>query len=71
MTHDGKLRSGQCGAQTGIYPRASPGGWRIIGRTPLQLFDAGRHPPALLAPGTAVKFVGITLEEFAAREAGP
>ncbi len=45
------------GAQTGIYPRDSPGGWRIIGRTSLVLFDASREPPALLAPGDGVRFV--------------
>ena len=45
------------GAQTGIYPRESPGGWRLIGRTPLALFDPSRDPPALLAPGDRVRFV--------------
>lgn len=44
------------GAQTGIYPRELPGGWQIIGRTPLELFDAARAPPALLAPGQRVRF---------------
>jgi KipI family sensor histidine kinase inhibitor len=44
------------GAQTGIYPRASPGGWRLIGRTPLRLFDPTRDPPSLLAPGDRVRF---------------
>jgi KipI family sensor histidine kinase inhibitor len=43
----------------GIYPTASPGGWRIIGRTDVQLFDADRHPPALLSPGTRVRFVTV------------
>lgn len=47
------------GAQTGIYPHAGPGGWRLIGRTPLELFDAGRDPPAALAPGDRVRFVAI------------
>jgi KipI family sensor histidine kinase inhibitor len=41
----------------GIYPTASPGGWRIVGRTGVQLFDAERDPPALLSPGTRVRFV--------------
>ncbi|MEE1617666.1 carboxyltransferase domain-containing protein [Brachybacterium sp. J153] len=41
----------------GIYPRSSPGGWQLIGRTETVLFDAGRTPPALLAPGTRVRFV--------------
>lgn len=47
------------GAQTGIYPRESPGGWRLIGRTPLVLFDPSRDPPALLAPGDRVRFVAV------------
>jgi KipI family sensor histidine kinase inhibitor len=45
------------GAQTGIYPRACPGGWQIIGRTECTLFDPRREPAALLAPGMRVKFV--------------
>ncbi|KQY52081.1 5-oxoprolinase subunit PxpB [Lysobacter sp. Root494] len=45
------------GTQTGIYPRESPGGWRLIGRTPLVLFDPSRDLPALLAPGDRVRFV--------------
>jgi KipI family sensor histidine kinase inhibitor len=45
------------GAFTAVYPRASPGGWQLIGRTELELWDAGRDPPALLAPGTRVRFV--------------
>ncbi len=53
------------GAQTGIYPRELPGGWQIIGRTPLTLFDAGRDPPALLAPGLRVRFRAIDAGEFA------
>lgn len=48
---------GIAGAQTGIYPIESPGGWRIIGRTALQLFDAEADPPFLLAPGDSVRFV--------------
>ena len=47
------------GAQTGIYPQAGPGGWRIIGRTRQVLFDAMRDPPALLAPGDHVRFVPV------------
>jgi KipI family sensor histidine kinase inhibitor len=42
---------------TGIYPRASPGGWRLIGRSELALFDIHRDPPAVLSPGTTVRFV--------------
>lgn len=41
----------------GVYPTASPGGWRILGRTTAVLWDADRDPPALLAPGTRVRFV--------------
>lgn len=47
------------GAQTGLYPRESPGGWRVLGRTPLTLFDPSREPPALLAPGDRVRFVAV------------
>jgi inhibitor of KinA len=47
------------GSQTGIYPVDSPGGWRIIGRTPLRLFDAQASPPALLAIGDRVRFTPI------------
>ena len=47
------------GAQTGIYPRESPGGWRLIGRTPLTLFDPRRPSPSVLAPGDRVRFVAI------------
>ena len=45
------------GAQTGIYPLATPGGWQLIGRTSLALFDAQAEPPTLLAPGDRVRFV--------------
>jgi KipI family sensor histidine kinase inhibitor len=48
---------GIAGEQTGIYPLESPGGWRIIGRSRLLLFDIQRDPPALLAPGDMVRFV--------------
>ncbi len=54
------------GAQTGVYPLATPGGWNLIGRTPLRLFDAGRTEPALLRTGDRVKFRAISAEEFAA-----
>ncbi len=53
------------GAQTGIYPLSSPGGWNIIGRTPLRLFDAAREPAALFQAGDRVHFVAITGAEFA------
>jgi len=42
---------------TGVYPTASPGGWQLLGRTDLVLWDADRDPPATLAPGTRVRFV--------------
>ncbi|MCS0639556.1 allophanate hydrolase subunit 1 [Streptomyces sp. LP05-1] len=45
------------GAYTGVYPRPSPGGWRLIGTTDLALWDAAREPAALLAPGVRVRFV--------------
>jgi KipI family sensor histidine kinase inhibitor len=53
------------GAQTGIYPRELPGGWQIIGRTPLTLFDPARDPPALLAPGQRVRFKVIEADGLA------
>jgi len=55
---------GIAGSQTGIYPAESPGGWRLIGRTPLKLFDPGREPPGLFQAGDYLSFVGITPEEY-------
>ena len=54
------------GAQTGIYPSELPGGWQLIGRTPLVLFDMAREPACLLAPGDTVRFQAIDDEAFAA-----
>jgi len=54
------------GAQTGVYPLASPGGWNLIGRTPLALFDGARGEPARLHTGDRVTFVAITPEQFSA-----
>jgi inhibitor of KinA len=54
------------GGQTGIYPLRSPGGWNLIGRTPLQLFDPEKTPPAFLRAGDRVRFRAITREEFEA-----
>ncbi len=54
------------GAQTGVYPLVTPGGWNLIGRTPLRMFDALRVEPALLRTGDRVKFRAISAEEFAA-----
>jgi len=47
------------GAQTGIYPRSGPGGWRIIGRTETVLFDPRHSQPSLLSPGDRVRFVPV------------
>lgn len=55
------------GAQTGVYPLDTPGGWQIIGRTPLQLFRPDAMPPSLLNAGDAVRFVPISVQEFEAR----
>ena len=52
------------GSQTGIYPFETPGGWNLIGRTPLPMFDLGRASPCLLQPGDLPRFVSITLEEY-------
>jgi len=52
------------GAQTGIYPLRSPGGWNLIGRTPVKLFDPVKNPPTLVSPGDRVRFRAITREEF-------
>ena len=54
---------GIAGTQTGVYPLATPGGWRLIGWTPVVLFDPMRTPPALLQPGDQVRFVPATAEE--------
>jgi inhibitor of KinA len=55
---------GIAGRQTGIYPFASPGGWQIIGRTPLKLFDPQKEEPALLKAGDTVRFISISKDEF-------
>jgi KipI family sensor histidine kinase inhibitor len=47
---------GVAGEFTGVYPRSSPGGWRLLGRTDAPLWDTTREPPALLTPGTRVRF---------------
>lgn len=52
------------GSQTGIYPGESPGGWRLLGRTPLRLFDPLRDPPCLLVPGARVRFRAIDARTF-------
>ena len=53
------------GTQTGVYPLSTPGGWQIIGRTPLAMFRPGEAEPALLRVGDKVKFRAITPEDFA------
>jgi len=49
---------------TAVYPVESPGGWHLIGRTPLRLFDHRKEPPSLLLPGDAVRFEPVTEAEF-------
>jgi KipI family sensor histidine kinase inhibitor len=51
-------------AQTCVYPFDTPGGWNIIGRTPLRVFDPARDPASLFAPGDRVRFVAISATEF-------
>ena len=60
---------GIAGKQTGVYPLVSPGGWQLIGRTPLRLFDVRRTPPTLLAAGMRVRFEPISAARFAELEA--
>ncbi len=55
---------GIAGKQTGIYPYQSPGGWNIIGQTPVKMFDVNRPVAALLQPGDSVQFYPITMQEF-------
>lgn len=55
---------GIAGKQTGIYPVESPGGWNIIGQTPLKIFDANRSDPAHVKPGNLVQFYPVTVREF-------
>lgn len=55
---------GIAAGQTGIYPLGTPGGWNLIGRTPLRLFDPQADPPALLQAGDRVKFRAVTRAEF-------
>lgn len=59
---------GIAGAQTGIYPIETPGGWHIIGRTPLDLFQPANMPPTLLTAGDRLQFVPISATEFEALE---
>lgn len=55
---------GIAGEQTGIYPSETPGGWRLIGRTPVPLFDVEQTPPAILEAGDILRFVPISGDEY-------
>ena len=52
------------GSQTGVYPMASPGGWRLIGRTPVSFYDPAREHPVLCEAGDYIRFVPISPEEY-------
>lgn len=56
------------GEQTGVYPVSTPGGWNLIGRTPLRLFLPDQNPPVVIRAGDRVKFRAISAEEFVALE---
>jgi KipI family sensor histidine kinase inhibitor len=60
---------GIAGEQTGVYPFATPGGWKLIGRTPMEMFSAS-DARSVLAIGDRVRFVAISVERFAEMEAG-
>ena len=60
---------GIAGGRTGIYTLPSPGGWQIVGRTPMRLFDGGAEQPFRLRAGMRVRFVAIGTEEFGAGRA--
>lgn len=55
---------GIAGSQTGIYPLTSPGGWQIIGRTPVEMFNRNSPRPVWIQPGDQIKFYPVTLHEF-------
>lgn len=59
---------GIAGTQTGIYSLPSPGGWQLIGRTPLLLFDYNRQPASLLRAGDLIRFIPISLSEYESRK---
>ena len=50
--------------QTGVYPNAGPGGWQLIGRTPVRIFDPQREPPVLLEAGDYLRFVPVTVDTY-------
>ncbi len=55
---------GIAGEQTGMYPSETPGGWQLIGRTPIQLYNPKKEPPVLLNAGDYVRYVSITQQEY-------
>ena len=55
---------GIAGTQTGIYPSASPGGWHIIGRTPLKLYDVSKNPPVFIQAGDYIRYRSVTPKEY-------
>ena len=55
---------GIAGFQTGIYPLASPGGWQIIGQTPLKIFDKAKTDPCRFKAGDSIQFISISKDEF-------
>lgn len=62
-----KIEAGSVGIaanQTGMYPLESPGGWQLIGRTPLKLFDDTKEPPVFIQAGNYIRYVPITKEEY-------
>jgi inhibitor of KinA len=59
------------GSQTGIYPRSSPGGWHLIGQTPIKLFDPSAMPPVWAEPGDSIQFFPISKEEFEIIQTNP
>lgn len=68
-----KIQAGSVGiadSQTGIYPLESPGGWQIIGRTPLKLYDKDSKDPILLKAGTYIRFIPIDKGEYEKIEKG-
>ena len=65
---------GLAGAFSGVYPKASPGGWQLIGRTPLDMFDIAREPVSLLQPGQRVRFCDMATDHaytIQTRSSGP
>jgi KipI family sensor histidine kinase inhibitor len=62
---------GIAGRQTGVYPSESPGGWRLIGRTPWRMFDATRARPALVDAGDRVRFMPVAAGQWPLFEDGP